>query len=160
MQCSNDEGWSFIFNKLLYFRRISLVKMKVITSLENYVVQSSLISFPSYFSILHLNVCCFLKLLKISAVFAWVWALQQQPLRGLRGSADCRPADTDIILALNSGKSKAYGSRFCKQGSNTSLTYAGITQLAFTVVVLNLYWGKEVRAESDLCWPKEKIIKL
>lgn len=81
--------------------------MKVITYLEYYVVQSSLISFPNYFSILHLNVHCFLKVLNISAVFTWIWALQQQPLRGLQGSADCQPADTDIILVLNSGKSKA-----------------------------------------------------
>ena len=38
---------------------------------------------------------------------------------------------------------------FVKQGSNSSFTYAGITQLAFTVVMPNLYRGKEVQNQAS-----------
>lgn len=120
--------------------------MKVITYMENYMLQSSLISFPNEFSILHLKVRCFLRLLNFFAVFSWVWTFQQQPVRVLQDSADCQPADMDIILVLNCGKSK--NEDFVKQGSNYSLTSPGVTQLAFTVVMPDLYWGKEVQNQT------------
>lgn len=37
---------------------------------------------------------------------------------------------------------------FAKQGSNSSLTYASITQLAFAVGIPNLDWGKEVKNQA------------
>lgn len=37
---------------------------------------------------------------------------------------------------------------FFKQGSNSSLTYTGITQHAFAVSIPNLYWGKEVQNQA------------
>lgn len=52
----------------------------------------------------------------------------------------------DITLVLNCGKSK--DEDFVKQGSNSSLTCAGVTQLAFTVVMPDLYWGKEVQNQT------------
>lgn len=39
---------------------------------------------------------------------------------------------------------KSMDQDFVKQGSNSSFTYTGITQLTFTVVTPNLYWGMEV----------------
>lgn len=37
---------------------------------------------------------------------------------------------------------------FVKRGSNSSFTYAGITQRAFSVGIPNLYWGKEVQNQA------------
>lgn len=79
-----QEWWKMVFHfQQITITRISLVKMKVITNMENYMLQRawflSQINSPSF-----IWKCTVFQGWKIFfALLSWVWALQQQPLRSL-----------------------------------------------------------------------------